>query len=124
MIDFNKCLNDEVEKGGRTLNTEQLSVVFSDKNTIVSAGAGSGKTTVLSYRFLRLVLEGKAKVSQILTLTFTRKAAAEMHTRIFEKLLSYKDYPIVEEQLSDFSNATISTLDSFCSQIVRIDCLR
>lgn len=124
MIDFNKCLKDEVEKGGRTLNSEQLSVVFSDKNTIVSAGAGSGKTTVLSYRFLRLVLEGKAKVSQILTLTFTRKAAAEMHTRIFEKLLSYKDYPIVEEQLSDFSNATISTLDSFCSQIVRIDCLR
>ena len=124
MIDFNQLLEEEKKIKGYGPNSEQLSVIFSDKNTIVSAGAGSGKTTVLSYRFLRLVLEGKAKVDEILTLTFTRKAAAEMHTRILKQLLKYKDEPIVRDQLELFSSASISTLDSFCSQIVRADCLR
>ncbi len=124
MIDFNTLLEKEKKSKGYGPNSEQLEVIFSDKNTIVSAGAGSGKTTVLSYRFLRLVLEGKAKVDEILTLTFTRKAAAEMHTRILKQLLKYKDEKIVADQLELFSSAAISTLDSFCSQIVRADCLR
>ncbi len=124
MIDFKSLLDKETEEKGYGPNKEQREVIFSDKNTIVSAGAGSGKTTVLSYRFLRLVLEGKAKVDEILTLTFTRKAAAEMHTRILKQLLKYKELPVVESQLALFSSASISTLDSFCSQIVKADCLR
>ena len=66
---------------GRKLSEEQLQVVYSDVATVVSAGAGSGKTTVLSYRFLRLVMEKKAKVDEILTLTFTKKAASEPKTK-------------------------------------------
>ncbi len=109
------------EKG---LDTHQREAVYSDSNTVVSAGAGSGKTTVLSYRFLRLVMEGKATVDSILTLTFTKKAAAEMHERIHEMLLAHKDDPQVARNLDRLERSQISTLDSFCSQIVRSDCRR
>lgn len=105
------------------LDKHQLEAVHCDVNCVVSAGAGSGKTTVLSYRFLRLVLEAKAEVHQILTLTFTRKAAREMHQRIHHHLLSCRNDSEVARQLAGFSEASISTLDSFCSQIVRSDSL-
>lgn len=108
---------------GRKLNEEQLAAVFSDKNTVVSAGAGSGKTSVLSVRFLRLLLEGKAKSDEILTLTFTRKAAMEMGERI-RKLVSLAGPEVGQEDLERLSKAEISTLDSFASQIVRMDCVR
>ena len=49
-----------LEETGRSVSPEQLDAILSDTSTIVSAGAGSGKTTVLSLRFVRLVLDGKA----------------------------------------------------------------
>ena len=63
-------------------NMEQRPVIESVRNTVVSAGAGAGKTAVLSWRFLRLVMEENVKPEQILTLTFTKKAANEMRQRI------------------------------------------
>ena len=98
---------------------DQQQAIDIDKNAVVSAGAGSGKTTVLANRYLRLVIEGKAGVENILTLTFTRKAAREMRTRIYGLLLENSDVPRVREQLSLFDRSQISTLDSFCSQITR-----
>ena len=106
---------------GRTLSPEQLAAVYSDNSTVVSAGAGSGKTMVLSMRFLRLVLEGKAHADEILTLTFTKKAAGEMYERI-HSMLSRAG---AEEELSaHFPQARISTMDSFWSEIARTDSLR
>lgn len=117
---INDKLAEILRADGRKLDENQMIAVNSDLNTVVKAGAGSGKTTVLSYRFLRLVLEGKADCDQILTLTFTRKAAAEMNERIYLRLLSAGD----EKQLSKFSDASISTLDSFFSEVVKADCIR
>lgn len=119
----------------RLLDPDQLEAVCADRNVVVSAGAGSGKTTVLSYRFLRLVAEGRAEVGEILTLTFTRKAAAEMHERIHrllvrmsrectgdaKEILAARER--IRKQLRSFGRASISTLDSFCSRIVRSDSL-
>ncbi|MCA1949048.1 MAG: UvrD-helicase domain-containing protein, partial [Treponema sp.] len=68
------------------LDDEQLAAYEADHNVVVSAGAGSGKTTVLSHRYVRLVRDKKLPVDSILTLTFTRKAAAEMFSRIYQKL--------------------------------------
>ncbi len=53
--------------------------------------SGKRKTMVLSYRFVRLVLERKLRFDQILTLTFTRKAAREMHERIHDHLFLCND---------------------------------
>ncbi len=110
-------------QGTTRLDEHQMASVMCDDNCVVSAGAGSGKTTVLSYRFLRLVLEGKAKADEILTLTFTRKAAREMQKRIHGQLLSCSDDPAIAAQVADFGSTSISTLDSFCSSIVKFDSL-
>ena len=101
----------------RKLDPEQLAAVNTDRNSVVSAGAGSGKTTVLSYRFLRLIIDGKASVDEILTLTFTRKAAAEMHERIHRLLAANSKNTLIMKQLRQFEKANISTLDSFCARI-------
>ncbi|MDR0556890.1 MAG: UvrD-helicase domain-containing protein [Treponema sp.] len=91
---------------------------LADMNAAVSAGAGSGKTTVLAERYVRLVTERGFKVNEVLTLTFTRKAAAEMRERIFKRL-SASEHPLAKEALTQFDQARISTLDSFCSSLVR-----
>lgn len=101
-------------------NPNQKKAINCDENCVVSAGAGSGKTEVLSARFLRLVKEGKAHCNQILTITFTRKATAEMRERIHEYLL--KEGMLSELKL--FSSCEISTVDGFCSSVVRADCTR
>ncbi|AEJ18235.1 UvrD-helicase domain-containing protein [Gracilinema caldarium] len=103
------------------LDTEQEAAYEADYNVVVSAGAGSGKTTVLSHRYVRLIQNKKLPVDAILTLTFTRKAAAEMFSRIHQELSKHKD-PWVRQQLERFNTARIDTLDSFCASIVRGSC--
>ena len=70
----------------RPLDGSQYSALSTPGNTVIAAGAGSGKTQVLATRFAWLVLTGQAEAPQILTLTFTKKAAAEMYQRIYKTL--------------------------------------
>jgi len=101
-----------------SFDREQQKAISSLVNTVVMAGAGAGKTSVLAERYLWLLKNKKARVDEILTLTFTKKAAAEMYEKIYIRLKQEQD-PLIQEQLKDFSRAQISTLDSFCAQIVR-----
>ena len=110
-----------LEKNNVKLNAEQKEAVLTLENTVVTAGAGSGKTTVLAYRFLRLVLDEFAKCDEILTLTFTKKAANEMYERIYKLLVNEKLDAAVYESLT---NAVISTQDSFLSTIVKTSCVQ
>jgi ATP-dependent helicase/nuclease subunit A len=100
------------------LDQDQQKAYLADMNVVVSAGAGSGKTRVLAERYVRLVTERGFKVHEVLTLTFTRKAASEMRERIFKRL-SESSHPSAKEALSQFDKARISTLDSFCTRLVR-----
>ncbi|HWP68626.1 MAG TPA: UvrD-helicase domain-containing protein, partial [Rectinemataceae bacterium] len=100
------------------LDTQQKAASTVDRNSVITAGAGAGKTTVLASRYIHLVVEKKIPVRSILALTFTRKAAAEMYERIYGALASITT-PWAFEQLADFQNAHITTLDSFCAEIVR-----
>ena len=109
-----------MEKEKFSPNPEQMKVIESTANTVVSAGAGAGKTAVLSWRFLRLVMEEGVGPEEILTLTFTRKAASEMRERIYKRLTEARD-SLDGDALRNFSRATISTLDSFFAQVVRSD---
>lgn len=101
------------------LSKEQQQVVDSNShNLVVTAGAGAGKTRVLSERFLKLLTGNNAiDLRQILTLTFTKKAATEMLDRIRKYLKESKDLHI-KNQMEFLASASISTLDSFCSSIV------
>ena len=70
----------------RELDISQKKAVGAELNSVVSAGAGSGKTSVLSARFAHLVLAKHYNVDEILTLTFTKKATVEMYSRIYSTL--------------------------------------
>ena len=101
--------------GERKIDTYQKAAIDSKINTVVSAGAGSGKTTVLSERFTDLILNRGCNVDEILTLTFTKKATVEMSTRIY-KVLKEK----VKDQADNFYKANIRTLDSYCNSIAKM----
>ena len=62
---------------------EQIQAIETlDKSVLVSAAAGSGKTAILVERILRIILEGKANVDELLVVTFTNAAASEMKLRL------------------------------------------
>ena len=64
------------------LNDEQLEAVEATGSVFVSAGAGTGKTSVLVERYVRAVCERGIDVESILVITYTRKAAGELRSRI------------------------------------------
>ena len=85
------------------------------KNIIVSAGAGSGKTAVLSERVLRKLKNG-THIDELLVLTFTNAAAKEMKERIRKKI---RKTPGLEKELEKIDGAYITTFDSFALSIVK-----
>ncbi|MDR2618622.1 MAG: UvrD-helicase domain-containing protein [Treponema sp.] len=102
------------------LDEDQVRAVTAQTNTAVTAGAGSGKTLVLSSRYAWLIMEKGLKTEEILSLTFTNKAANEMYSRIYGMLLEHRENEKVKKALENFHKANISTLDSFCSSVARI----
>lgn len=97
----------------------------------VAAGAGSGKTGVVTKRFVHAIATGFATVDQILTITFTKKAAAEMMNRIRDDLHQRQAVePATEAQeelmrvaYREIERAQISTIDSFCASVLRANAL-
>ena len=72
---------------GKGLDPYQEKACCRTENTIIAAGAGSGKTQVLASRLAWLVMSKNIPANKILTLTFTNKAAAEMYQRIYQSLV-------------------------------------
>ena len=110
----------------RKLDQYQKAACCRTENTVVAAGAGSGKTQVLATRFAWLVMSKGVPASKILTITFTKKATGEMYERIYKTLSFFAENPQTPEKekqrareaLEDFSNVHIQTFDSFCKGIV------
>ncbi len=95
---------------------EQQDAINSEgTNILVSAGAGSGKTAVLSERVLRKVNEG-VSTENLLILTFTNAAAAEMKERIRNKIKANDN---LKDELEKVESAYITTFDSFTLSVVK-----
>ncbi|MDF2883030.1 MAG: helicase UvrD [Clostridiaceae bacterium] len=113
-----------MEKSIFELSDEQKAAVDIRRNIAVSAGAGSGKTRVLSNRFLSL-LESGLNIEEIVAITFADKSALEMKERIRsainKKIESVEDEnkAMWKSALDKLSRANISTIHSFCAKIIR-----
>jgi exodeoxyribonuclease V beta subunit len=123
--------------------------IFDSVNTplvgtnLIEASAGTGKTYTIAGLFLRLILEQKLSVDQILVVTFTKAATEELKDRIRNKLLQAKSaflkgksndilinalvknignqasaVQLIQDTLVDFDNASIFTIHGFCSRIL------
>ena len=107
------------------LTPKQQEALNIEKHVCVTAGAGSGKTTVLVERYLKILREGNVTPREIVAITFTDKAAAEMKDRIIKELSGEVGNAAVEHSNSlqhfrdEMNAAHISTIHSFCSSILR-----
>ncbi len=97
------------------MNPQQRAAVDARGEVFVSAGAGTGKTTVLVERFVRAVCEEGLDVESVLVITYTRKAAAELRGRIRAGLLARGRDDLARR----LDGAWISTIHGFCSRLLR-----
>ena len=106
---------------------QQLAAIAARGNALVSAGAGTGKTTAVVERCLQLVVEERRSVENILMVTFTEAAAAEMRERVRHELrrraarapAGSSESPRLAQELALLDTAPISTLHGFCLELVR-----
>jgi ATP-dependent helicase/nuclease subunit A len=116
---------DSARTQNDSLTPSQRQAVTARGNVLVMAGAGTGKTHTLVERCLHCLCEEQppASLEEILVVTFTEAAAAEMRRRLREKLeeklRAAPDEPRWTEQIALFDTAHIGTLHSFCLKLVR-----
>ena len=97
-----------MKSSDKKLNRQQLQSIKQGKGPLlIIAGAGTGKTTVITERIKHLITKGLAKTEEILVLTFTEKGAREMEERIDVAL------PL------GYGEMWVSTFHSFCDRILR-----
>lgn len=111
---------------GTAWTKEQQQVIdLRGRNILVSAAAGSGKTAVLVERIITMLTKDTDPVSvdQLLIVTFTEAAAAEMkeriRTAIEKKLEEYPENEHLRQQATLIHNARITTIHSFCLSVIR-----
>ncbi|MDQ3858495.1 MAG: UvrD-helicase domain-containing protein, partial [Actinomycetota bacterium] len=96
-------------------NREQQAAIDESGVVFVSAGAGTGKTTVLVERFVRAVCERGLPLESVLVITYTERAAGELRSRIRERLAAQGRPDLAR----DIDRAWISTIHGFCSRLLR-----
>ena len=111
--------------GMKWTEEQQKVITLRDRNILVSAAAGSGKTAVLVQRILSKIMdpEKPVDIDRLLIMTFTRAAAGEMRERI-EKALDQAlaadpDNEHLQRQMMLIHTAQITTIDGFCSYVIR-----
>ncbi len=98
---------------------QQKAIDTTGHNILVSAGAGSGKTAVLTERIIQKLIKGDS-LSNLVVLTFTKAAADEMKKRVEKRLKEeVVNYPNLAHELDLIDASNISTFDSYCFNLVR-----
>jgi ATP-dependent helicase/nuclease subunit A len=123
---MNNILNIPPMPEGLTWTEDQWKAIMAkNKNILVAAAAGSGKTAVLVNRIIQKVLaaDDPVNVDELLVVTFTSASAAEMRHRIGqaleEAIIQNPNSKNLRTQLNLLNKASISTLHSFCMEVIR-----
>ena len=111
----------------RLNEAQQNAVSLTGSNILVSAAAGSGKTTVLVERVLKMIIEDQVDIDSLIIMTFTRAAAANMKEKIHGRIrkaisgdnLEESVHTHLRRQLMKIHSARICTIDSLCLEIVK-----
>lgn len=104
---------------------QQQVIDLRDRNLLVSAAAGSGKTAVLVERIIQKVLDPAhpVDIDRLLVVTFTKAAAAEMRERVAKaieaRMDKEKNNAYLNRQYTLVHHAQITTIDSFCLYVVK-----
>jgi len=108
---------------------QQQVIDLRGKNLLVSASAGSGKTAVLVERIIKMITQDQIDIDRLLVLTFTKATAAQMRERIANAVEKALDEALKQENTAQIQhlqrqqvliyNAQITTIDSFCLNVVR-----
>src|SRR3954454_19562990 len=96
-----------------------------DDKLVVEAAAGTGKTTELVARIVRILATGRARVENIVAVTFTEKAAGELKLRLREALDEARttsqraEHDALNAALQSLDDAHVSTIHGFCAELLR-----
>ena len=124
-------MSEEIRPGAKPVLTDrqarELIATALDETLIVEAAAGTGKTTALVGRIVRIIADGKADVRDIVAVTFTEKAAGELKLRLRERLDNARMSAgqDVEERrrldlaLTQLEEAHVGTIHAFCADLLR-----
>lgn len=103
----------------RFTDEQQQVIDFEGNNLLVSAGAGSGKTTVMIERVAKLIQEKQIPISRFLIISFTKASAGDMKAKLIKKLSAIEPTPFILEQLDDILTSDVSNLHSFCARMLK-----
>lgn len=123
----NESKTEPTGEDGIHLTDEQEDALVLDRNVAITAGAGTGKTTTLTERYVTILSENPDLTPEnIVTITFTRKATAELTERVREEVYeqlagvdSTDDYHRWRDVLDDLENGYIHTIHAFCTRLLR-----
>lgn len=112
------------------IDLHDVNQIALDRHAVIEASAGTGKTYTLEHLVMRLLIEKRLRLDQILVVTFTEKATGELLERIRQKLQSEVDHRAsgdhdpeitahLREALSAFDTAAITTIHGFCQRVLR-----
>ena len=97
-----------------------------DETVVVEAAAGTGKTTELVWRILNVLARGRARIEQIVAVTFTEKAAGELKLRLRKELESERQRSVdraaqanLDDAIQRLEEAHVSTIHGFCADLLR-----
>lgn len=112
----------EEEREVKLTQEQERAVSAIEGNVIVNAGAGTGKTEVLTRRYLKIIdekiMNSKAPIESVVAITFTVKAANEMKERIREMVLNKEELDL--EMIREIENSNITTIHGFFRKYLEI----
>ena len=107
-------MTQPIDHAAREAAASQLDTTF-----FVEAAAGTGKTTALVGRIVNIVACGRARLHEVVAITFTEKAAGELKIRLREELEKTLAGEALRAALGDLERAQITTIHSFCAALLR-----